>query len=48
MQVFGRGDLTFEERLAVERDYLEHPALSRDLRIIGLTLSAILRGDGAY
>jgi exopolysaccharide biosynthesis polyprenyl glycosylphosphotransferase len=48
MQVFGRGDLSFEERLAVERDYIEHPALARDLRIIGLTLSAILRGDGAY
>ena len=48
MQVFGRGDLTFEERLAVERDYVEHPTLSRDLQIIGLTLSAVLRGDGAY
>jgi exopolysaccharide biosynthesis polyprenyl glycosylphosphotransferase len=48
MQVFGRGDLTFEERLAVERDYIEHPTLARDLRIIGLTLSAIVRGDGAY
>jgi exopolysaccharide biosynthesis polyprenyl glycosylphosphotransferase len=48
MQVFGRGDLSFDERLAVERDYVEHPALARDLRIIGLTLSAILRGDGAY
>ena len=48
MQVFGRGDLSFEERLAVERDYVEHPALARDLRIVGLTLSALLRGDGAY
>ena len=48
MQVSGRGDLTFEERLAVERDYIEHPTLARVLRIFGLTLSAIVLGDGAY
>ena len=32
MQVFGRGELTFEERLAVEREYVENLSLGRDLR----------------
>lgn len=48
MQVFGRGRLTFEERLAVEREYIENLSLGRDLRILALTLSAVARGDGAY
>ena len=48
MQVFGRGDLTFAERLAVEADYVDNPSLARDLRIIIHTLPAVFRGTGAY
>jgi exopolysaccharide biosynthesis polyprenyl glycosylphosphotransferase len=48
MQVFGRGDLSFHERLAVELDYIENVSLSRDLRIIAETLPVTLRGSGAY
>jgi exopolysaccharide biosynthesis polyprenyl glycosylphosphotransferase len=48
MQVFGRGRLTFEERLAVERDYIENLSLGRDLRILALTLSAVASGRGAF
>lgn len=48
MQVFGRGDLTFHERLAVELDYIENLSLSRDLRIIAETVPVTLRGSGAY
>jgi exopolysaccharide biosynthesis polyprenyl glycosylphosphotransferase len=48
MQVFGRGDLTFHERLAVELDYIENLSLARDLRIIAETLPVTLRGSGAY
>jgi exopolysaccharide biosynthesis polyprenyl glycosylphosphotransferase len=48
MQVFGRGALTFSERLAVELDYVENLSLSRDLRILLQTLPAIFRGTGAY
>ena len=29
MQVYGRGDLTFEERLAIERDYLDNLSVDR-------------------
>lgn len=48
MQVFGRGELTFDERVAVELDYVENASLARDLRIILHTLPAVLRGTGAY
>jgi exopolysaccharide biosynthesis polyprenyl glycosylphosphotransferase len=48
MQVYGRGDLTFEERLAMERDYLDNLSLTGDLAILLRTPSAIVRGDGAY
>jgi exopolysaccharide biosynthesis polyprenyl glycosylphosphotransferase len=48
MQVFGRGDLTFHERLAVELDYIENLSLARDLRIIAETVPVTLKGSGAY
>ena len=48
MQVYGRGDLTFEERLAMERDYLDNISVTGDLAILLRTPSAIIRGDGAY
>jgi len=48
MQVSGRGDLPFEERLALELDYIEHYSLRRDAALLLRTLPAVLRGDGAY
>ena len=48
MQVSGRGDLPFEERLRMELDYIERYALRRDLGILLRTLPAVMRGDGAY
>ena len=48
MQVYGRSDLTFEERLAMERDYLDNLSVAGDLAILLRTPSAIFRGDGAY
>jgi exopolysaccharide biosynthesis polyprenyl glycosylphosphotransferase len=48
MQVFGRGELTFEERLAVERDYIENLSFGRDLRILAMTIAAVVGGRGAY
>jgi lipopolysaccharide/colanic/teichoic acid biosynthesis glycosyltransferase len=47
MQVSGRGDLTFEERLAVERDYIENLSVARDFRIIALTVAPVVSGRGA-
>ena len=48
MQVYGRGELTFAERLAVERDYIENMSIFGDLRILALTIPAALSGRGAY
>jgi exopolysaccharide biosynthesis polyprenyl glycosylphosphotransferase len=48
MQVFGRGELSFGERLAVELDYVENMSLGRDLRILFQTAPAIIRGTGAF
>jgi exopolysaccharide biosynthesis polyprenyl glycosylphosphotransferase len=48
MQVYGRADLTFEERLAMERDYLDNISVTGDLAILLRTPAAIVRGDGAY
>ena len=48
MQVYGRSDLTFEERLAMERDYLDNLSLLADLAILLRTPRAMVRGDGAH
>jgi exopolysaccharide biosynthesis polyprenyl glycosylphosphotransferase len=48
MQVHGRGQLTFQERLAVEREYVENYSLEKDARILLRTVGAIFRADGAY
>ena len=48
MQVYGRSDLTFEERLAMERDYLDNLSVTSDLAILLRTPRAIVRGEGAY
>jgi lipopolysaccharide/colanic/teichoic acid biosynthesis glycosyltransferase len=48
MQVYGRGELTFAERLAVELDYVENMSLVRDIRMLFQTFPAIVRGTGAF
>jgi lipopolysaccharide/colanic/teichoic acid biosynthesis glycosyltransferase len=46
--VYGRGELTFEERLAVERDYVENISIARDLHILALTVASVFHGRGAF
>lgn len=48
MQVAGRGSLNFEERLALERDYLDNLTISGDISILLRTPQAVVRGDGAF
>jgi len=48
MQVFGRGQLTFEERLAVEREYIENVSFARDLLLLALTIGVVAGRRGAY
>jgi len=48
MQINGRGELRLEERLAVEREYIENLSVGRDLRILALTAAAVVGGRGAF
>lgn len=48
MQINGRGDLLFDERLALELAYIDAYSLRRDLAILLRTLPAVVRGTGAY
>jgi len=47
MQVGGRADLSLDERIALEIDYIEGHSLGRDFKLILKTIPAILRGRGA-
>lgn len=46
-QVSGRNRLTFEEMVRVDLFYIENWSIWLDLKILLLTIPAILRGDGA-
>jgi exopolysaccharide biosynthesis polyprenyl glycosylphosphotransferase len=48
MQVYGRGKLAFEERLAVEREYVENISIARDFRLLALTIAPVFSGRGAF
>ena len=47
MQVNGRADLTLDERVLLELDYIERYSIWQDLAIIARTLPAVLKGKGA-
>ena len=44
----GRGDVDFDERLRMDIEYIEQRSLWLDLRILILTIAAVLRRQGAY
>jgi lipopolysaccharide/colanic/teichoic acid biosynthesis glycosyltransferase len=48
MQVHGRGELTFQERVSVEREYVENYSLTKDFKILFLTFYAVVSGRGAF
>jgi lipopolysaccharide/colanic/teichoic acid biosynthesis glycosyltransferase len=48
MQIAGRGGLSFEERLALERDYLDNLTVTGDISILIRTPRAVVRGEGAF
>ncbi len=47
-QVNGRSDLSWEESVRLDLRYVENWSLTLDLQILWKTLSAVLRGSGAY
>ncbi len=48
MQVHGRGELTFQERVAVEREYIENYSLRKDIKLLAQTIAAVVRRRGAF
>jgi lipopolysaccharide/colanic/teichoic acid biosynthesis glycosyltransferase len=48
MQVSGRGNLSLDERVQLDLDYIDHYSLGRDLSILLRSVPAVLSGDGAY
>jgi exopolysaccharide biosynthesis polyprenyl glycosylphosphotransferase len=47
-QVNGRSEVPFEEMISLDLLYAATWSLRRDLKLIARTVSAVLRGDGAY
>lgn len=47
-QVSGRSDLTWEETVRLDLDYVENWSMLRDLQIIWRTLKAVTKSEGAY
>lgn len=47
-QVTGRNEIPWKERLQLDAQYVTEYSLWLDLKIIGLTLSRLVSGDGVY
>jgi Undecaprenyl-phosphate galactose phosphotransferase WbaP len=47
-QVSGRSKLTYDQRVQLDCDYVNHWSLFRDLRILSVTLKCVAERDGAY
>ncbi len=47
-QVSGRGDLPFSEQVRLDLDYIQHRSLLLDLKLLLLTIPAVVTGRGAY
>ncbi len=48
MQVYGRGDLRFQERVDLEHEYVQNHSLTRDLKMLMRTVTVLIAGRGAY
>ena len=47
-QIGGRANVTWEEWVELDLDYIEDMGLWTDLKMIVKTVPAVFRGDGAY
>lgn len=47
-QVNGRSDTSYDERVSLDMDYIQNWSLWFDVKILLLTIPAVLKGDGAY
>lgn len=47
-QVSGRADLTWEDSVRLDVEYVETRSLALDVKLLARTVGAVLRGNGAY
>ena len=47
-QISGRSNLSFEEWMRLDLQYIEEQGFLTDMRIIFRTVGVVLRGEGAY
>ncbi|MDM8536485.1 sugar transferase [Desulfobacterales bacterium HSG17] len=47
-QVSGRGDIPFDQQVALDKEYIESRSLWLDIKILLKTVPAVLTGKGAY
>lgn len=47
-QVSGRSDTTYDERVALDMQYINEWSIGLDIKILLRTIPAVLKGDGAY
>jgi lipopolysaccharide/colanic/teichoic acid biosynthesis glycosyltransferase len=47
-QVSGRSNVTFDEWMRLDNQYVRHGNIKTDLELIGKTFKAVFKGDGAY
>jgi len=47
-QVSGRCETTFVERIRLDLEYIDRWSLALDLKILAMTIPAVLVGRGAY
>ncbi|MGE3316318.1 MAG: sugar transferase [Planctomycetaceae bacterium] len=47
-QVSGRGDLPFSEQVRLDLEYIENRNLLLDIKLLAMTIPAVLSGRGAY
>lgn len=47
-QVSGRAELPWERQIELDLDYVYRPSLANDLRLLFMTIPAVLTGRGAY
>jgi lipopolysaccharide/colanic/teichoic acid biosynthesis glycosyltransferase len=48
MQINGRAELSLDERVRLELDYIRHYSLTKDIYILARTVEAVVSGRGAY
>jgi lipopolysaccharide/colanic/teichoic acid biosynthesis glycosyltransferase len=47
-QINGRSDVSFDEWMDLDLEYIANRSLLEDLKIVALTIPAVFKGDGAY